>query len=1220
MSFSRRALLALAISMAVPVCAAQAATFNIPSGDVAALKSAINSANASAQNDVINLAAGTYTLATAQDTSSGPTALPPIQAGSGTLTINGKSATVTRSTAQGAPFCRALKVEKGAVVVIKDLKIYEFRNIDPKASYANDTARQGGAIENLGKLTLTNCDVSVNESLSGGAISNEGTLTVNQGIYNYNRARRGGSFKNSGTATFNKVVCSFNDAGTGGSIENTGILTVNAGFFQGNESAISGMMQNSGTATLKRTKVILNRSFSTGAINNDGTLTLIESLLTGSNSGGISNRKKLVVRQSLILGNSSSNAGAGIYTTGTLEASNSTFANNSVAPISGGFPIAGSALAVDGSGSASLDSCTFANNSAPAAIAVKGGTLTLRNSIVARNGGVDSDGNRTPGDIEVSGGSFRSGGNNLIGSPGAVTGFIASDQVGTDAAPLDPKLGELGDNGGATSTYTLLAGSPAIDKGNTAQAIDQRGLPRPAGSADDIGAFEAQSAPIPSGALIVTTLADVEDETDGVLSLREAMTRANANDGPDTIRFADNVRGAIALTRYLPAITYQLTIEGPGASLLALDGTNKTNILSINGSETIAISGLTFCNGNGNFSNNGGGTGIAGGAIGTSGLGLLQLRNCAFLDNRSYNGGAIHSSGNLLLEGCTFSGNSAISSGAVFVSGIGATIRNSTFTGNSVVQGLFGGASEGSGIYVSTGSVRIDSCTITDNTISGTPSPYNVPGGGVSAGSAADSVEIRNSILSGNTNGDVVIYVAGASNPFISKGNNLVGAGNAVSAFSATGDRVGINAKLGPLANNGGPTQTRALLAGSPAIDAGNTTLTTDQRGFARPQGNAADIGAYEDQAATLPPSEKPSLIVTTLADAVANDGQTSLREAMNYANSKAGADRISFADNVRGTITLSSRLPEITDALTIAGVGARLLAVDGGGAVRLLAIGSGVSANIYDLTLSGARYDATQGPEGAIVNRGNLSLVGIALTGNAGIEGGAVTNLGGSVNIKWSQITGNSAVTGGGGLLNNYGTINVNNSTIANNTVTGGTEGGGAISTYGGNLTLDCVTLSGNSAPKVAGNIRAGVWIESGTLTLHNSILYGNGARDLQIDGGTVSSQGYNLIGKTSGTTGLQNTDILGVDPKLGALADNGGATKTVALLAGSRAINAGDPAAAGDFEQRGGGFARVRAGRIDIGAFEVQSDASTSAKTASSSAAASARTANKAPSGGHS
>ena len=66
------------------------------------------------------------------------------------------------------------------------------------------------------------------------------------------------------------------------------------------------------------------------------------------------------------------------------------------------------------------------------------------------------------------------------------------------------------------------------------------------------------------------------------------------------------------------------------------------------------------------------------------------------------------------------------------------------------------------------------------------------------------------------------------------------------------GSIVGQSANLGPLRNNGGPTLTHALLPGSPAINAGDTTLTTDQRGEPRPAGGADDIGAYEAQAASI--------------------------------------------------------------------------------------------------------------------------------------------------------------------------------------------------------------------------------------------------------------------------------------------------------------------------------------------------------------------------------
>lgn len=93
------------------------------------------------------------------------------------------------------------------------------------------------------------------------------------------------------------------------------------------------------------------------------------------------------------------------------------------------------------------------------------------------------------------------------------------------------------------------------------------------------------------------------------------------------------------------------------------------------------------------------------------------------------------------------------------------------------------------------------------------------------------------------------------SGTFISLGYNIIGNGFNGFGFGAVGDQVGtvaspIDPKIGVLANNGGPTQTDALLAGSPAINAGNPALglPTDQRGIVRPQGAAPDIGAYERQ------------------------------------------------------------------------------------------------------------------------------------------------------------------------------------------------------------------------------------------------------------------------------------------------------------------------------------------------------------------------------------
>src|SRR5262249_45654998 len=149
---------------------------------------------------------------------------------------------------------------------------------------------------------------------------------------------------------------------------------------------------------------------------------------------------------------------------------------------------------------------------------------------------------------------------------------------------------------------------------------------------------------------------------------------------------------------------------------------------------------------------------------------------------------------------------------------------------------------QGAGVFSTLHSgalTRIDSSTITAN-----------KGSGVSAGA---TVTVANSIIAGNDGYDVNGLIS-------SDGYNLIqnAAPGSISGV-ATGSIVGQNAKLGPLADNGGPTKTHLLLAGSPAIDAANPAgqtdpdgklLSVDQRGLSRTVGPAGDIGAVENQAA----------------------------------------------------------------------------------------------------------------------------------------------------------------------------------------------------------------------------------------------------------------------------------------------------------------------------------------------------------------------------------
>jgi hypothetical protein len=276
-----------------------------------------------------------------------------------------------------------------------------------------------------------------------------------------------------------------------------------------------------------------------------------------------------------------------------------------------------------------------------------------------------------------------------------------------------------------------------------------------------------------------------------------------------------------------------------------------------------------------------------------------------------------------------------------------------------------------------------------------------------------------------------------------------------------------------------------------------------------------------------------------------------------------------------------------------------------GGGIVNY---GTGIITNS---TLS----DNVAGPiylGGGIFNAGALTVTSSTLSGNSSGGGGGIGTNGGTLTVTSSTLSGNSAVTGGG-IENDNATVIVTNSTLMGNSVFDGPfsrgDGGGFFNT--GTLTLTSSTLSGNSA-----EYGGFVYNLSGTLTLtdctvsgntafaqdggisndhfatlhtRNTIVAGNTAPTAPDLAGDLGSQGYNLIGNSQGGSGFVATDLLDVDPGLGPLQDNGGPTQTMALLAGSPALNAGDPAQLGVADQRG----VVRRGGVNIGAYQASAAA---------------------------
>jgi hypothetical protein len=254
-----------------------------------------------------------------------------------------------------------------------------------------------------------------------------------------------------------------------------------------------------------------------------------------------------------------------------------------------------------------------------------------------------------------------------------------------------------------------------------------------------------------------------------------------------------------------------------------------------------------------------------------------------------------------------------------------------------------------------------------------------------------------------------------------------------------------------------------------------------------------------------------------------------------------------------------------------------------GGGGIGGSGEGGGLYLSSGSLTIASSTIATNQG------TGGSAGYVGWDGTG----RGGGLYN-GGTLTVNNSTLSGNTATSNyiyyytydsfGGGIAN-YGTLTVNNSTLSGNTASTTTPYyetfGGGIANYG-TLTVSNSTLSGNTA---SGHSSFGGSIANfGTLHARNTIIAGNTAPSAPDVNGNLGSQGHNLIGNTQGASGFDPTDILNINPLLGPLQDNGGPTKTMALLAGSPALNAGDPSQLGVADQRG----VLRRGGVNIGAYQ--------------------------------
>jgi uncharacterized protein (TIGR03437 family) len=1030
--------------------------------------------------------------------------------------------------------------------------------------------------------------------------------------------------------------------------ENYRILTIDAG----TTVSLTGVTLSGGNAGTN----------SGGGILNSGALTITGCHITANTAmfgGGIFNQvgATLTLEGSTISNNiaTGSETGGGISSFNSVTISNSTISGNAVTGGGGGN---GGGLRV---GEANIVNSTITNNSALGAnsaggLRVNNGAVMLRNTIIAANVNNLSMSDLTSTNTN----NVTSGGFNLIGNRGALNFTGMGDQTGTAGQPIDPKLYPLGNYGGTMPVHALKFESPAIDKGSSfGAATDQRGVTRSfntpdiatanGGDSSDIGAVEMQS-------VIVRNTNDT-----GSGSLRQTIQDAAAN--RDIIFGASfsNTARTITLTSGEIVIDKNLNIIGTGIGLLTLSGNNTNRIFRIaRAANNATISDLIILNGRA--------TGIGGGGILSDGN--LTVNRCIFRNNSAEFtgggfiatsssttfidttftgntagnstqgiGGAIYSvNADVTLNGCTINANQSQSASGIFFSTTAAQqnrklrVVNTTISDNTATQisgGIFLNSSAGSI------NLEVESSTITANT--GT----NLLAVGIhtetfGAGTNA-STTIRNSIIAGNSGPNLgVRALNGGGTPTItSLGYNLT-SDNGGGFLNQPTDQINVNPMLGPLQNNGGPTQTHALLNNSPALDKGDSLgVTLDQRGRPRPFDNGTITPAPGGDNSDIGAVEMGASIVTNTN----NNGAGSLRQAIldAPANGEILFDPGVF--NIARTITMSSGEILINKSLTITGPGADLLTLTGNNTQRIFRVAANVpNATINDITIANGRATDVGG---GIVSDGNLTLNRCKVVNNFAANSGGGVYVGGATaaftDCTFSGNTTGSGTAGAGGaivMLNTDATItsctiNGNKSfgdaggirfdtitagqnrklRVVNTTISGNTAnangGGMLIVSFGGSVNLEVVnsTITGNTGQ--GGGIRTDT-VGAGTTattTIRNSIIATNSLPNLSgvaFSGGgtpTITSLGYNLTSDNGSGFLTQSTDQINTNPLLGALQNNGGLTQTHALLVGSPALDKGS---SGNvlIDQRGlprpfdiGGIAPATGGdHADIGAVEMQ------------------------------
>ena len=761
---------------------------------------------------------------------------------SDSLTIDGSSATQLVITGDAA----------GNDVTVGGTITDVAASLAANSDALNDNSRVINFSTPTGDLTLFNLTVTGGRTSSnGGAIfSDSGNVTLTESTVSGNDASAsgGGIHTRIGSVTLNESTVSGNSSRIfGGGVFGRDVTLTNSTVSGNRTDEVSGGIHSRyGAVSLTNSTVTDNFAFETGGgIGRAASLTLRNSIVAGNNAGttapdfqapsNVANN--LIVEHSLI-GNTTgtgvtSETGTGNILNqparlGPLADNGGVTLTHALLPGSEAIDAGSDVLAVDAAGALLINDqrgfpfARSVDDSSRTGSAVDIGAFERQVPagfpLVVDNPVDESDGDFSQGDL-----SLRE----------AIE--LANDGAGADTITFDGSVF----TGGTASVLRLTQGELVVSDSLTLDGSTGTDIVI---SGDSAGNDVTVNGVITDVAASLAANGSLLDDNTRVLRNRGDLILANL-----TVTGGHASGGGGIYSNNILSLI-DSTVSGNHASgFLAYGG----GIQNFRGTVTLNSSVVSNNSTAGDFARGGG---IAGLRYGSVSIINSTVSGNSTADDGANGGGIYTANGDISITNSTVSGNSTADAvgGGIYSRTGSISLTNSTVSGNNST-----GNGAAGGIGFSRGAVLIANSTVTANSAS------NAGGGVFSFNTSEGSLAIRNSIVTGNSDNGTAPNVVGSVNELIVE-NSLIGntTGSGITATTGAGNILNQQALLGPLANNGGPTLTHALLPGSPAIDAGNNALAVDpegvilpadQRGEIRIQFGAVDIGAFELQPISAP-------------------------------------------------------------------------------------------------------------------------------------------------------------------------------------------------------------------------------------------------------------------------------------------------------------------------------------------------------------------------------